>query len=236
MELKRSINNKNFLYCFTAVVLCFVLGYILLVSLDKVDNVTIKQLFESIYSVITQFGMMLFSIIVIYSFSVDYKEKNILFYRMLGINEVRYFLSKLLVMIFWFSISLLTMTIFICILYGDFSELWVMLCYSENALIYEILISALIAFLFKNMLAAYCINLSFWISSIVISTTFGKLSFLAYFDSSNILSHKLSKYWITGNAEYLSILNSFMYNLILFCIVLCFVWIFRKRWLRNGLS
>lgn len=52
--------------------------------------------------------MLFFSIIIIYSISLDYKEKNILFYKLFDIEAKEYFLRKLGVLILWFSIILLT--------------------------------------------------------------------------------------------------------------------------------
>ena len=70
MEIKRTINNKVFLFCISTVMLAFILGYILLVSIDKIEDVTLNQFFFSVYTVFTQFGMLFFSIIIIYSISL----------------------------------------------------------------------------------------------------------------------------------------------------------------------
>ena len=139
LEIKRSINNKSFLFCLLTVVLSFILGYILLVSMDKIENVTINQLFFSVYTVFTQFGTMIFSIVIIYSINSDYKEKNILFYKSMGISAQKYFLMKLLVMIFWFSIAVLIAILGVCILYGDINKFPIMFNYFENVILYIIL-------------------------------------------------------------------------------------------------
>lgn len=163
MEIKRSINNRNFLFCIATVVLSFVLGYILLVSIDKFENVTLKQLFFSVYTVFTQFGMMIFPIVVMYSINSDYKEKNVLFYKVIGIEAKQYFLRKLGVMLLWFSCALVAVIVAVCIIYNDFLEFWVMIMYFENVIVYITLIASLLAFMFKNILVSFCMNLFIWI-------------------------------------------------------------------------
>lgn len=94
LEMKRAVRNK-FYVIFTLInLLNVLLGYILLVTIDKVQNVTFQDMFESVYTVYTQFGTLLFSAFIIMQFYVDYKEKNIFFYKTLGFSELRYYLTK----------------------------------------------------------------------------------------------------------------------------------------------
>ena len=94
MEIRKNIKNHFFLFYLLTVAICFVLGYVLLVSLDKISNPTISELYVSIYTVITQFGMLIFPVLIIQSFVSDYKNKNILFYKLMGYNWLRYFFDK----------------------------------------------------------------------------------------------------------------------------------------------
>lgn len=234
LEIKRSINNKSFLFCLLTVVLSFILGYILLVSMDKIENVTINQLFFSVYTVFTQFGTMIFSIVIIYSINSDYKEKNILFYKSMGISAQKYFLMKLLVMIFWFSIAVLIAILGVCILYGDINKFPIMFNYFENVILYIILITSLFSFLFENMIGAFCVNFSVWIFSIVLLTVFPKLKFIAFFDAANEVYKNLDKFLITENYAYVSY-DLWKYNLLMFIIVFILVNIFSNRWIKNGI-
>ena len=102
MEIRKNIKNHFFLFYLLTVAICFVLGYVLLVSLDKISNPTISELYVSIYTVITQFGMLIFPVLIIQSFVSDYKNKNILFYKLMGYNWLRYFLTKIAVILAWF--------------------------------------------------------------------------------------------------------------------------------------
>lgn len=234
LEFKRSINNKSFLFCLATVLLSFILGYILLVSIDKVENVTIDQLFFSVYTVITQLGIMIFSIVIIYSISLDYKEKNILFYKSMGINSQKYFLMKIAIMIFWFSVAIILYTLGACILYNDFSKFYIMVNYFENVIIYIVLITSLFSFLFENMMGSFCVNLAFWIFSIVLFTASPKLKFIAFFDASNEVYINLDKFLSTGSHTYVS-WDLWKYNLIIFIIVFIITNMFSKRWTKNGI-
>ena len=217
MEIKRTINNKVFLFCISTVMLAFILGYILLVSIDKIEDVTLNQFFFSVYTVFTQFGMLFFSIIII---DIDAKE---------------YFLRKLGVLILWFSISIFLAVAISCAMFRDFSKFFIMFSYLENAIIYVILIALLLGFLFKNMIVAFCANLFIWIFSIILLTILPAQHLIAYFDASNILYKNLEQYLQTGGTEYLAIWKSCLYNLGLFVIVFATVCILKKRWIRNGI-
>ena len=94
MEFRKNVKNRYFIYYLATVIICFVLGYVLLVSLDKISNPSLEELFISIYTVFTQFGMLIFSVLTIQTFATDYKEKNILFYKLMGITGLDFFLKK----------------------------------------------------------------------------------------------------------------------------------------------
>ena len=79
IELKRAIRSNFYIFFTLLNVLNVVLGYILLVTIDKVQTVSFQDMFESVYTVYTQFGTLLFSALIIMQFYTDYKEKNIMF-------------------------------------------------------------------------------------------------------------------------------------------------------------
>ena len=121
MEIRKNIKNHSFLFYLLTIVIWFVLGYVLLVSLDKNYDPTISELYISIYTVITQFGMLIFPVLIIQTFASDYKNKNILFYKLMGYNWLRYFLTKVAVILAWMSIIVLGGVVGISIMYQDFS-------------------------------------------------------------------------------------------------------------------
>lgn len=104
MEIKKNIRNKYWVFCIITVGICFFLGYFLLASLDKITHPSVQELYNSIYTVYTEFGMLIFPVLILQTFSGDYKNKNILFYKLMGYNWLRYFLEKLLINFLFISI------------------------------------------------------------------------------------------------------------------------------------
>lgn len=234
MELKRILNNKNYLFCCITTIACFVFGYILPISIDHVETLRLCDYFDSVYTVITQFGPLVFSTVIIYIINTDYKEKNILFYSSIGYNSLKYFVVKIFFVCINFSLLLLIETGISCFLYNDFHDYWIMFLYYECALLSEILMAAIFAFLFKNILTAFCVNLAVWIGTIILSSISDKFRFLAYYDASNQLYDELQHYFSTGNTSFLHITQSILYDTVLFFISVSIVIIFKKRWIRNG--
>lgn len=235
MEFKKNIKNRYFLFYVITVVICFVLGYVLLVSLDKISNPSIGELYISIYTVFTQLGMLIFPVLVIQTFAIDYKGKNILFYKLLGYDWIRYFLAKVGVILFWMSLVTLAGIFVISAFYHDFTLMGVTMFYFECALIYEILLASMWGFLFKSVIGAYVINFAFWLFSMVASVANSSLSFLVRYDASNPVFLHLNQYYNTYNDEYLSIMGNVAYSLILVVGVLLITFIFRRRWEKNGI-
>lgn len=235
MELKRTINNKSFIFCISTIILSLLLGYFLLVGVDKIQNVTYQQLIFSIYTVLTQFGRMLFPFIIIYSFSVDYKEKNVLFYKSLGINAIKYYLLKCTIMILWFTIGIIVMNVIILLMYNNFTLFFISFMYFENVMIYIIIISSIIGFFFKNMITAYGVNLLLWVCSIIAHTINPKLIYIAYYDATNVLYIDFEKYLQSPNNAPLHINMSIIYNIVIFLISLVIVKLRSKKWLSYGI-
>lgn len=137
-----------------------------------------EELFISIYTVFTQFGMLIFSVLTIQTFATDYKAKNILFYKLMGYNWLRFFLGKVGVLLLWMSTMTLGGICLISILYQDFSLTIVTMFYFESTLIYEILLASMWGFLLKSVIGAYVSNFAFWLITMIASIANPKLSFL----------------------------------------------------------
>lgn len=235
MELRKNIKNYYFLYYMATVVICFILGYVLLVSLDKISHPTLGELYISIYTVFTQFGMLIFSVLIIQTFAVDYKGKNILFYKLMGYNWFRFFLEKVGVLFFWMSTVTLGGIFLISVLYRDFSNTLPTMFYFECVLIYEILVAGMWGFLFKNVIGAYVFNFAFWLITMVASIANTKFGFLVRYDASNPVFLRFNQYYNTHNSEYLDITGNCIYSIVLFGVVLIIIFSFRKRWEKNGI-
>lgn len=234
-ELKRSLNNKMYVFTIISCVLSFVLAYILLISIDKYDTVSISMLQYSAYTVYSQFGFLIFPVIVIYEFNRDYREKNIIFYQKLGINTVRYYLNKVGIIIFWFTLGTIGSLFAASIIYRNFSNFLISVYYFESVLIYIVLISSIFAFLYKNILIAFCVNLFLWILGIMLSTVKPVFRFLCYYDASLVRHENFEKLLNNGNLNNNFPWENFIYNTSIFAAVLVIVIVFRRKWMKNGI-
>lgn len=235
MEIRKTIKNKYYIFCFITTAICFWLGYILLASLDKITNLTIAELYNSIYTVYTEFGMLIFPVLIIQTFSRDYKNKNILFYKVMGYNWFQYFIEKLIINFFCISIPTIIGLLIVGIIYMDFSYLPIMVVYFESVICFQVLLEGLWGFLFKNMMVGYMVNFGYWLFSIIVATADAHLSLFARYDAANSVYLKLGKYFNTGNTKYLTIGENIGYSIGVFGVVLCIVYIFRRRWEKNGI-
>lgn len=143
MEIRKNIQNKYWVFCTITVGICFFLGYFLLASLDKITHPSVQELYNSIYTVYTEFGMLIFPVLVLQTFSSDYKNKNILFYKLLGYNWLHYFLGKLLVNFVFISVPTIIGLIVVSAIYMDFCYLAVMIFYFESVICFQILLECL---------------------------------------------------------------------------------------------
>lgn len=235
MELRKNIKNKYFLFYISTVVICFILGYVLLVSLDKISSPTIQELFISIYTVFTQFGMLIFSVLIIQTFVVDYKGKNILFYKLMGYDWLHFFSGKVITLFCWMSITTISGILLISLIYQNFLYTAITIFYFECVLIYEIMLSAMWGFLFRNVIVAYVTNFAFWLVGMIASIATPNLSFLARYDASNAVFLRFNQYYNTQNQAYLDVAGNCLYSAALIVLVLGILFIFRKRWEKNGI-
>lgn len=235
MELRKNIKNKYLLFCSITVCVCFVLGYILLASLDKITHPSIEELYNSIFTVYTEFGMLIFPVLTIQLFSNDYKNKNILFYKLFDYGWLRFFLSKAIVSLVFLGAPTYLGIIIVSITYGKFTHIGVMLFYFTCVLVYEVFLTCLWGFLFKNMMAGYVVNFVYWLLSLIMSSINNKLFYLAYYDAANKTYKNLMEYLKNQDSSYLSIWGNLIYSIGVITVVLAIVSVFRKRWERNGI-
>lgn len=235
MEIKKNIKNKYYIFCSITVGICFLLGYILLASLDKITSPTIEELYNSIYTVYTEFGMLIFPVLIIQTFSSDYKNRNILFYKVMGYNWLHYFIGKTIVNFFFISIPTMLGILIVSIIYMDFSYLLVMIAYFESVICFQVLLECLWGFLFKNMMVGYMVNFGYWLFSIIFATANTNLSFFARYDAANSVYLKLGEYFNTGNTKYLTISENILYSILVFAVVIGIVTVCKRRWEKNGI-
>lgn len=238
LETKRAVRNKFYIFFTLINLLNVLLGYILLVTIDKVQHVTFQDMFESVYTVYTQFGTLLFSAFIIMQFYVDYKEKNIFFYKTLGFSELRYYLTKVGMILLATIIGSAFSSIFICVPYGKIAMLPVVFLKIEGVMIYYTLIISTLGFIFSNFLVAFFSSVFLWIVGIVISAGSSFMEYFAYYDASTTDYHHLISY-LDGKIEITNLLHyiagNYIYDLIIFFICIVVVLCLRRRWTRNGI-
>lgn len=224
------------LFVIGLVVLCFFLGYILLVTLDHVSVNSVSILFGSTCTVFSQFGLLIFSPLIISQFSNDYKEKNIIFYRTAGFSATQYFINKVCLLIGFFSVAIITITVLFSLLFRDFTNLLISIVFYELITSYYIIVVSLWAFLFKSFIFSFFSSFSFWILTILISSFDSRLYFFAYYDASATFQKSIIDYinGIQENGILPGILGGIVFNILLFTIVTMIITLFKKRWIKNG--
>ena len=238
LELKRGMRNHYFVLMALISVLNVLLGYILLVTIDELEIVTFSDLWESVYTVYTQFGTLLFSTIMIMQFYRDYKEKNIIFYKALKKNALSYFCSKLAVLIIGSMIGTFISSLLICIPYAEYKWLPIIFLKTEAVMIYYCIIMSLLGFVFENFLLGFFVSFTAWIVGIVISDMSPALKYFAYYDAARN-DYKMFIKYIYKRADVHNMLVNVGYNYVFdlcllgLCVVL--VILFSKRWKRNGI-
>lgn len=237
IEFIRMKNNKTGFFAIMSIVLCFVLGLFLLITLDgyKLSEISLSTLQYSIYTVFSQFGFFILPVIAIHIISNDYKEKNISFYKSINENEITYFIKKIFALITYMSIGIVISAIILAILYKNFSNILLFILKLENVSIFIVLISSLIAFLFKNNIAAFCINFGVWVLSVSLSAVHSIFKLLCFYDASLARHSEFRKLLNSYRAFDNSILFEIAYNCIFLIIALGIIKIFKKRWIRNGI-
>ena len=236
-EIRRMKNNHIGLFSILACVLCAILGLFLLVSLDgySIKDISLGLLQYSVYTVYTQFGFFIFPVIPIYLISMDYKDKNILFYKESGKTPLIYFLDKVCALLLCISFGNILVALSISIPYRNFKNSLFFFMKIESVSIFIILIASLLAYMFKDMMIAYGINFAVWVFSIVLSTINKAFSLLCFYDASLDRHINLEQTLKGNNFMDKSVINESLYNAVIFLIVICIVQLFRKRWVKNGI-
>ena len=237
IEFRRLKNNKNGVLAILSCILCFILGYFLLITLDgyTFTQISLSQLQYSIYTVFSQFGFFIFPVLSTYLISSDYKDANIAFYQTLGKTATSYYINKIISLTIFISIGNLISAIFISLLYKDFSNLFLFMLKIENVSIFIVFISSLCAFIFKNTITAFCVNFGIWILSIVLSSIHNFFKVLCFYDASLSRHSEFEQILNTYNSFDISILIEVSYNIIILLIVILIIKLLNKRWIKNGI-
>ncbi|MHC5227690.1 peptide ABC transporter permease [Enterococcus sp. LJL99] len=235
LEFRRSINGKYLIYIMLVSFLTFILGYALPVGIDKVNSISYGEYLFSTYTVITQFGFLIFGFVIALFFNSDYSSKNILFYKSFNINSLKLFFNKSLVLWVESIFIMVVLNFLVSILYNNFSYFLFSTCYFCLVIAQYIMIIGILSMCFSNILVAYGVSLIYWISSIMLSAIAKSFSFLALYDASNPLFEAVEKYLKTGNFN-IALLIPIPYTIILFTITLLISKLVNKRWTTLGID
>ncbi|PRS04000.1 peptide ABC transporter permease [Bacillus atrophaeus] len=238
LELKKSMSNKVFVILGSMIVFLFLLGYFLLVGIDKVSNVTSEMFFFSSYTVATQFGLMLFSFVIAFFINREYSNKNILFYKLIGENIYTFFYKKIAVLFLECFAFIALILLIISLMYHDFSHFTLMLFLFSAVILQYILIIGTISILSSNILTSIGVSIVYWITSVILvaisNKTFG---FIAPFEAGNTMYHRIER---VLQSDHMSLgINDILYIILyLISIIIINVIILRfskTRWIKMGI-
>lgn len=240
LEFKRGKTNYSILLFLILNLMAVALGGLLMFSIDKVaiEEITQKLLTYSTYTVYTQFGLFFFSPFIINCITSDYKSKNILFYKFIRINAFLYFLQKLL---FLFVLSIIGVFFGALVIFFIYNDLWFSTVFFSKTIFvmfWYCTILLLLSFVFGKFLIVFFISVILWLIGILLSQISSKFQYLAYFDAANpdykrfmeLLDNKIAKPEL-GTI----ILENSLVIIYVFFIAIIAVFIFRKRWAKNGI-
>jgi len=238
LEFKKSLTNKVIYILITVICFSFLLGYFLPVGIDKVKHLSQGDFFFSTYTVLTQFGFLLFAFVISFFINKEYGDKNILFYRLMNKNIFSFFYEKVTILFMEAFLTIFILLISISLFYGDFTNFFTSLFLYSAVILQYILIIGIIALFSKNILISIGISIVYWITSVILVAISKKLSFFAPFDASNNLYRIIEKTYmsdssIIGNGVIVPII---VYIFILIIIQVLLMSIFKKRWLILGIK
>lgn len=238
IEFKRSFHNLFVVAFLLLHVAAFVLGYVLLVALDKESVVTASLLAESVYTVYTQFGLLFFSPLFVYTISNDYGIKVIMFYKTLNFTQLTFFIQKLLFITIYSAIGVLISSILIYAPYGQITMIPLFFFKTFSVVEFYGIISLFLALVSGKFLIAFFTEVILWIVGILVANFSPSMQYFAYYDATSqdykTFIHFLSGGALTKNVIFV-ILDSCKFNTSVLVVVLILLFLDKKRWLKHGI-
>ncbi len=238
IELTILKNSKIGLIIIGCCLACLVFAFVLLVGIDGYppSEVSIDILQYSVYTVYTQFGFLLFSVMPIYLITSDYKEKTIVFYKKMKYTAVTYILKKLLSISMFFALGSFLVVVISAIYYMSLDNALLLFLKMANVTIYYLEISILFAYFLGHFIKAFAGGFFFWISSMIVVTTnpHGVSRFFAYYDALLERHESFEVILATRAMGDISVLYELAYNIVIGIGIVALVAVFRKRWVQYG--
>lgn len=235
LEVRKSLKGNIILYIIVISIISFLLGYILPIGIDKVKNLSLSNYLFSTYTVITQFGFLLFAFVISLFFNKEFSEKTILFYKLNNIDSLKFFIYKVTTLFIETTLSVLFCTLIVSFLYKDFSKTLFFIVIISIIILQYILIIGFISMLFSNILFSLATSILYWLISIILVQINGIFKYIALFDASNKLYVQVSDFFFHGNFPSSSIITIISFIAIVFLITTVLSKLIHTRWLRNGI-
>ncbi|BAK20911.1 ABC transporter permease [Melissococcus plutonius] len=235
MEFKRTIRSKIFIYIVAITLAVFLLGYILPVGIDKQSSLSYSDYLFSTYTVMTQFGFLLYSFVISIFFNKDYTNKTILFYKNFEINYFNFYLFKVILLFLEITFSLFVCLGTVSIFYDNYQPFIPnVLLFSAVSFQYIIIIS-IISFLFSNVLISLGVSIIYWLTSMIFVSFGSFFKYIALFDASNFLYPQIDRFFKTGILSLDNIVTILIFLVSIFLISFFILFLSRKRWEKLGI-
>ncbi|EOV8660405.1 peptide ABC transporter permease [Staphylococcus pseudintermedius] len=238
LEFKKSISNKILMTLSILFVFSFLLGYFLPVGIDKVTNLDYPKYFFSTYTVLTEFGFLLFSFIISYFINKEYSNKSLLFYKLIKENIYSFFYKKASIL-FLESLAIIVVGItIISMVFSDFSHYFFLIIMFLLVVLQYILVVGTISIVSPNVLISIGLSIVYWIASIILVAINKEMfGFLAPFEASNSMYVSVEKV-LNGEIPTINlhdVLTIALFFTFVFIVNFIVLGLSKKRWLKLGL-
>lgn len=238
IEYKRGYHNWFILIFLLLNIIALGLGYVLLVSLDKIQVVSLNLLTQSVYTVYTQFGVFLFSPLFIITIANDYKDKNIAFYKMLGYSAFTYFLQKKMFIFVCSIFSTVIISFTLLLLYGHFIMISIFFIKVLLVILFYSSLSLFFAFILVQFLSAFFLMIGLWVVGIFVAQVNPCMKYFAYYDSTS-MDYKNYVLFLSNKIEIKQImydmLNGLVFNSAVLGFTLLIIFFSNKIWSKYGI-
>ncbi|EGQ3921514.1 peptide ABC transporter permease, partial [Staphylococcus pseudintermedius] len=194
--------------------------------------------FFSAYTVLTEFGFLLFSFIISYFINKEYANKSLLFYKLIKENIYSFFYKKASIL-FLESLAIIVVGItIISMVFSDFSHYFFLIIMFLLVVLQYILVVGTISIVSPNVLISIGLSIVYWIASIILVAINKEMfGFLAPFEASNSMYVSVEKV-LNGEIPTINlhdVLTIALFFTFVFIVNFIVLGLSKKRWLKLGL-
>ncbi|EGQ1650023.1 peptide ABC transporter permease, partial [Staphylococcus pseudintermedius] len=190
------------------------------------------------YTVLTEFGFLLFSFIISYFINKEYSNKSLLFYKLIKENIYSFFYKKASIL-FLESLAIIVVGItIISMVFSDFSHYFFLIIMFLLVVLQYILVVGTISIVSPNVLISIGLSIVYWIASIILVAINKEMfGFLAPFEASNSMYVSVEKV-LNGEIPTINlhdVLTIALFFTFVFIVNFIVLGLSKKRWLKLGL-